>query len=365
MPSDSRQAMAQRSRRVGYLRQHWRGDLPLAVAVIISAALLWGPVQAIGFASRQVPITEYPIASSLLWLLEVAVLIVGALWWGTGVQRSAIDSVDRGGSMPVAVLTGIVGLGAFVWVCVFWFQSARYVMPEVWSTLIGSSPAASVQLDPRSNQIVLQGALEFGSTRAMRELLDANPNVRIVRLDSRGGRVAEGLALGTLLRDRNVDTFVHDECSSACVTAFAGGARRIIGPDARIGLHSAGGAGFSADVSPRPTAQRRVHRCARGRSTRVGTRRSGRQRSDLVSVAAGVVEPGLRRKSGVSDSATLALNFGDGDGIADRRSDYLSRRALGADRCRRLAYAQIAKRGPKAWKGIYTVLSMIGFVLIV
>ncbi|MGH6610819.1 MAG: hypothetical protein ACRECQ_11250 [Burkholderiaceae bacterium] len=240
--------MRHHQRRVGYLRQHWRGDLPLAASVIISAGLLWAAVQAINFASRRLPIIDYPIASSLLWLLEVIVLIVGALWWGTGVQRSAIDSVDRGGSMWVAALTGVVGLGAFVWVAAFWFQSARYVMPEVWSTLIGSSPPATVQLDPRSNQLVLDGALEFGSTRAVREVLDANPNVHAVRLQSRGGRVAEGLALGTLLRDRGVDTIVSDECSSACVTAFAGGARRVIGPYARIGLHSAGGAGFSGET---------------------------------------------------------------------------------------------------------------------
>ena len=240
--------MAQRSRRVGYVRQHWRGDLPLAVAVIASAGLVWGAVQALGFASRQVPITDYPVASSLLWLLEVAVVISGALWWGTGVQRSAIESVGRGGSIPVAVLTGLVGLGAFVWVGVFWFQSARYVMPEVWSTLIGSSPPAAVQLDARSNQIALRGGLEFGSTRAVRDALDANPDVRVVRLESRGGRVVEGLALGTLLRDRNVDTLVTGECSSACVTAFAGGGRRILGQNAAIGLHSAGGAGFSAEV---------------------------------------------------------------------------------------------------------------------
>jgi len=243
-----RKHMRSRTRRVGYLRQHWRGDLPLAVAVIVSSALIWGCVELIGYGSRRVPITDYPIGSSLLWLLEVAVLILGALWWGTGVQRSAIESVDRGGSMPVAVLTGVVGIGAFVWVGAFWFQSARYVMPEVWSTLIGSSPPATAQLDARSNQIVVQGALEFGSTRALRAVLDENPSVRIVRLESRGGRVAEGLALGTLLRDRNIDTFVIGECSSACVTAFAGGARRIIGRDARLGLHSAGGAGFSADV---------------------------------------------------------------------------------------------------------------------
>ncbi len=240
--------MRGRTRRVGYLRQHWRGDLPLAVAVIGSAALVWGAVQLIAYASRQVPITDYPIGSSLLWLLEVVTLIAGALWWGTGVQRSAIESVGRGGSMPVAVLTGMVGIGAFVWVGMFWFQSARYVMPEVWSTLIGSSPPATVRLDSRSNQIVVQGGLEFGSTRAVRDVLDGNPDVRIVRLESPGGRVAEGLALGTLLRDRNIDTFVNAECSSACVTAFAGGARRIIGTHARVGLHSAGGAGFSADA---------------------------------------------------------------------------------------------------------------------
>ncbi len=237
-----------RSRHVGYLRRHWRGDLPLAAAVIVSAALLWGAVQGISFASRQVPITDYPIASSLLWLLEVIVLIAGALWWGMGVQRSAIDSVDQGGSMAVAALTGVVGLGAFVWVGVFWFQSARYVMPEVWATLVGSSPPATVQLEARTNRLTLQGGLEFGSTRAVRDVLDANQSVRTVRLESRGGRVAEGLALGTLLRERGIDTFVTGECSSACVTAFAGGARRTIGPHARIGLHSAGGAGFSGEI---------------------------------------------------------------------------------------------------------------------
>ena len=240
--------MRQYRRRTGYLRRHWRGELPLAASVIVSAALLWGAVQAISFASRQVPITDYPMASSVLWLLEVGVLIFGAIWWGTGVQRSAIDSIDQGGSMLLAVVTGLVGLGAFVWVAAFWYQSARHVMPEVWSTLVGSSPPAEVQLDARSNRLLLEGALEFGSTRSVREALDANPSVRVVRLESRGGRVAEGLALGTLLRDRGIDTIVNGECSSACVTAFAGGARRIIGPSARIGLHSAGGAGFSGET---------------------------------------------------------------------------------------------------------------------
>ena len=162
-----------RSRRVGYLRQHWRGDLPLAAAVISVPRWYGARCRRSALRRAKVPITDYPVGSSLLWLLEVFVVITGALWWGTGVQRSAIESVDRGGSLMVAAMTGIVGLGAFVWVGMFWFQSARYVMPEVWSTLIGSSPPAEVLVDSRKKQIVLQGGLEFGSTRAVREALDA------------------------------------------------------------------------------------------------------------------------------------------------------------------------------------------------
>ena len=53
-------------------------------------------------------------------------------------------------------------------------------------------------------------------------------------------------ALERLILDRNKDTLVTGECSSACITAFAGGARRSIARDARLGMHSAGGRGVSA-----------------------------------------------------------------------------------------------------------------------
>lgn len=233
-------------RRAGYLRRHWRGELPLAAAVIASGALVWGAVQLVAFAARRVPITEYPEAASLLLVAEVALLIVGAVWWGMGVQRAAFRHVEFGGSLLVALLTGAVGVGAFFWAGAFWYQSARHVMPDVWATLAGTAPPAAVGIDAGAGVVRVQGDLEFGSMRAVRAVLDANPGVRVVQLESRGGRVAEGLALGALLRDRGVDTLVTGECSSACVTAFAGGARRLIGPQAKLGLHSAGGKGVSA-----------------------------------------------------------------------------------------------------------------------
>jgi hypothetical protein len=172
-------------------------------------------------------------------------MIAGVLWWGVGVQRAAIRSVDHGGSMLVAALSGLVGVGAFAWVALFWMQSARHVFPDVWATLNGTAMPAAVDLEAPA-RLVVTGDLEFGTTRAVKAALDAKQGVQVVRLESRGGRVAEGLALGRLLRDRGLTTLVSGECSSACVTAFAGGERRVITPNARLGLHSAGGGGSNA-----------------------------------------------------------------------------------------------------------------------
>lgn len=245
---DSTDTRAQRpstKRRSSYLVSHWRGEVPLAAAVIVSGALVWFSVQLLAWLGRRFPITDYPQGAAALWLLEIAILMAGALWWGRGVQRAAMEHVERGGSGLVALVAGLTGLAAFGWVAAFWWLSARHVAPDVWNTLTDATPPAAVSLEA-PGQLLLKGDLDFGSARALRRALDAHPEVRVVRLESRGGRVKEGLAMGALLRDRNLDTLVSTECSSACVTAFAGGARRLITAEARLGLHSAGGAGATA-----------------------------------------------------------------------------------------------------------------------
>jgi len=262
------QTATPRAARIGYLRSHWRGDLPLFAAVIVSAALVWGLVQGLRLVGHFVPNTESPAGAAFVWLLEVGVLIVGVIWWGMGVQRAAVRSVGQGGSMFVALLTGVVGYGAFIWVGLFWLNSARHVWPDVKATLAGDLQPAAVTLESGA-RLAVQGDLEFGTTRALRAALAANPGVRTVRLESRGGRVAEGLALGRLLADRNLDTLVVGECSSACVTAFAGGNRRIIGPRAQIGLHSAGGAGISFANVDRANKRSDEFMVARGVDARV------------------------------------------------------------------------------------------------
>jgi hypothetical protein len=250
MPDDAHASAEQRSPsaapRANYLVRHWRGELHLLAALVASGALVWLAVQALEVAARALPMTEQPLPGAALWIVEVIVLMAGALWWGAGVLRSAIGHGAGGGSIVVALAAALTGLGAFAWIGLFWWQSARHVAPDVWAVLTGTSAPATVRIEANGRQLAVEGALEFGSTRALRTALDAHAGVQAVRLESRGGRVAEGLALGRLIASRNLDTLVRGECSSACVTAFAGGRQRLIAPGARIGLHSAGGPGSNA-----------------------------------------------------------------------------------------------------------------------
>ena len=264
-----------------YLARHWRGDLHLLVALVGSGALVWLAVQALELATRLLPMTEQPLAGATLWLLEIALLVAGALWWGVGVTRSAVGHGARGGSALVSLAAALTGLGAFAWVGLFWWHSARHVAPDVWAVFTGSAAPAAVRIDAEGRRAVLEGVLEFGSMRALRAALDAQPGVQVVQLDSRGGRVAEGLALGRLIAARNLDTLVRGECSSACVTAFAGGRRRLIGPDARLGLHSAGGAGANAAGVAAANRDSDAFIAARGVDLRVLEKGSAVDNSDI------------------------------------------------------------------------------------
>jgi hypothetical protein len=240
-------AGAARPARGVYPLRHWRGEVGLAMTVIGGAALLWGAFTLLRYVHGQVDITERPTVAAVLWLAEVTVLLVGSLWWGVGVFRAAARHREQGGSPLVAWVAAAAGAAAFGWAGLFWMQSARHHAPEIWAIASGELKPAQITVDAAAREIVVEGDLEFGSKQALRTALERHPELRTVRLESRGGRAIEGLRIGQMLAERGLDTRVTGECSSACVTAFAGGTRRLIARNARLGLHSAGGINVTAD----------------------------------------------------------------------------------------------------------------------
>ncbi|MGE7419021.1 hypothetical protein [Methylobacterium tarhaniae] len=99
-------------------------------------------------------------------------------------------------------------------------------------------PPARVTLGPGGRDVRLWGDLNDGTAARLRRLLDANPGVTRLHLTSDGGLVDEGVAIGDLVAERGLATYVPDYCVSACTLAFVRGRERLIVADSRLGFHA-------------------------------------------------------------------------------------------------------------------------------
>jgi hypothetical protein len=67
--------------------------------------------------------------------------------------------------------------------------------------------------------------------------LDKAPQVTAVYFDSPGGRIAEAVQIGDLIKARHLDTIASGPCLSACPIAFVAGRQRSLLARGRLGFH--------------------------------------------------------------------------------------------------------------------------------
>ncbi len=88
--------------------------------------------------------------------------------------------------------------------------------------------------------MLLDGKLELADGEAFAKLVDGMDHAVVV-LNSPGGNLVAGLAIGRLVRLRAFATAVPDDalCASACALAWLGGTKRYLGPHSALGFHAA------------------------------------------------------------------------------------------------------------------------------
>ena len=95
-----------------------------------------------------------------------------------------------------------------------------------------------ILLGPEGRDVRLSGELTEGAAERLAGLLDAHRAVERIHLTSEGGLVDEGAAIGALIAERGLVTYVPDYCVSACTLAFVRGHERLVRADARLGFHA-------------------------------------------------------------------------------------------------------------------------------
>ena len=240
-PSIDAAATPSPARRRSYVVRHWRGDLALPLSFWVNGfALNIALSLSLAMLGKVVEDHFEPI-SGLIWTIALWLVVIGvATWQAVGTWRSAGKHKARGGSGFWAVLTRIVivlgVLGALG-------NVVRYAIPSILEHIdiaIGDPRIGrgSLRLLRDNTEIELAGGITFGEVDALEKMLATAPKVRVIHLNSQGGRILEARRLRDIIRSHGLITYTATECNSACTIAFLGGRERFVDRNARLGFHA-------------------------------------------------------------------------------------------------------------------------------
>ena len=102
------------------------------------------------------------------------------------------------------------------------------------------APAYRLDLAPDLTLVRLTGRIDFGIARDLAAMLEGAADVRILTLESPGGRVAEARGLIGVIERFGLETAAVGVCASACALVFMSGQTRYLEPGARLGFHRYG-----------------------------------------------------------------------------------------------------------------------------
>gem|GEM_PF-829315 len=228
--------------KVSYILAHWRGEMSLARSYWINglfighifvgmAGVFLGSILEKSGASLRVMAGSFIVSFCIAYLIW--------LWAMVGLARSAARHQSRGGSGLVAVLAQLsVGFSILVMV-VKLFNSQIPQLQEFFLIASGNDSMAKVKItrSVKGDMLALRGTLGEGSSDSFVEFIKTSPQVNTVILNSPGGRLLEAQKIADLLKTKGLDTYVEEQCASACTYIFLAGKDRAATPNAQIGFH--------------------------------------------------------------------------------------------------------------------------------
>ena len=238
----------------GFFKKHFNGDYSLARSFWVNTYLI------------QILATMFVILCGL-WIRDnlpprysalaaIIATIVGTflyVWSICGTWASAKKHTSRGGkeiwasiALALIILSALTGIGKI--------KDVYNSFKESWKVVTTGGqigPKVSLQISADGKSIILKGAINDGLSESLLNALELAPSVKTVVLQSEGGWVSEGKKLSKVISDRGLNTYIEQECVSACTIAFLAGKERLAASGAKIGFHlfSSIGASSSNDIS--------------------------------------------------------------------------------------------------------------------
>lgn len=227
----------------GWFSRHWHGELSLATSFWLNNVLLSIPAGfAVGALAAWITATGDLLRSgSLAVLVATPLLLLFNTWAIVGAWRAARGYLEIGGAALWGRLAQLLlALGALGTIGHAAFEFGPQV-PTYVRLARGIDPIGNLRatLSPDGTRMRLEGPIGAGDASRIGAQLNAAPLLRVLELDSPGGRLKEAERLAAVVRGKNLRTRTTGACESACTLLHMAGARRQLQPGARLGFHSA------------------------------------------------------------------------------------------------------------------------------
>ena len=222
-----------------YLSKHWRGEhsLPRSYWVngfllnVIIGILTTSFVYELDFDNNP----HFSAYSAIFIWIGVSLV---AIWQAVGIWRSANNYSKQSKKIWGRVAQFFTMLGVLGFTITI-FTTTIPQIKEFWLIASGNDPTGQFQLRVLRDATELEflGYIGFGATEKVDEYLTSHPAIKLIHLNSLGGRVESARNLAGLIEDRGLSTYTSQGCFSACIIPYAAGTERLIEKDANLGFH--------------------------------------------------------------------------------------------------------------------------------
>ncbi len=238
-----------------YFSRHWQGECSLTKSYwlnFIATGILLEFLLAI--------YPEELITSTLhdfyIYIALYCITFIVISWQTVGVWRSADNHIRKtkrkfwATSAKIAVALVLLCTGLLL----------KELLPGLHkfsSNIAGDISVGnySIRVMPNRKEVEIDGGIKFGLTKELSKIFDRYPAIRVVHLNSYGGRVVEARRLREFIEAKNLDTSTNRGCFSACTIAYMGGASRFIYGEKKLGFHRYGTADAEAGFMQQAVAQ--------------------------------------------------------------------------------------------------------------
>lgn len=223
-----------------YFLKHWQGRLSLAVSYwvnnILLNIILLGLITII---SHAVNFTNNPVFPSIFMILIWLFVFVSTPWVLIGLWRSAENHIKIYNKFFWARAVQIL-------VVIGWVQSIAIFISQGFPQVVefskialnkDSIPDYKITILNNGKELEISGGIKFGLTNKINEYFSKYPNIKVMHLNSLGGRVLEAQKLSKFLDNKNITTYSSTGCYSACVDIFMAGKYRVLNQKAKLGFH--------------------------------------------------------------------------------------------------------------------------------